>query len=209
MDWPLTTIRAETRTYTGRPSENQLSTENLDAAINHVYQNVLPLEIECEALRGWFEYNLSASEDEVTVDPDTYLVIRKPITIDGDPVDFYLNPSLFYGIWPESQTYTETQPTHILYYNHTLILRPPSDGVYPLKAATVLKPDALTEDGDKPLENIWGPLIAVDAAIKIFLDNGQKDEAKTLTDSLRVYYLARIFGKEVKQLEGQRSIPRF
>lgn len=205
MDWTLEKIRAKVRKLTGRPDEEAISNTDLDNFINHYYQNVFPLEVLPPELFEWFTQNTSATLDSWVVD-EKYLTFRDPFTIAGYPISFYLNAKDFYELFPETQTYTKAQPTDVLFFNQTLLFRPPPDAIYQFKAQTVLRPDALTLTTHKPPNQLWGPIVAYASAIDIKEENGEDIENLT---PLYDFYLARIVRQNLVNLSTQKSIPRF
>lgn len=206
----LQTIRAKVRTLIGDSSYDETA---LDVIINRIYQRSMPLEFRLEALESEFEQVTSEGTSSYTVDPDTYLVIREPVYLDGAPVSFYRNKTLFYLMFPKDQTYTNSTPSSILYNQQTLILMPPPDkngdevgGHYKLVADTILVPTALSAIDDTPLEELWGAVIAADAAIDILMDTERQEEAESLF-KYREFHASKIRQKELMQFVNMRGIP--
>lgn len=207
MDWTLEKIRGKVRELSGRPDEGAITTSKLDDYINHYYQNVFPLEALPPELREWFTKNTSKDLDTYPVD-EKNLAFREPFTIAGWPIKFYLNVKDFYEKFPETQTYTKDQPTDVLFYNQTLIFRPPPNAAYQFKAGVILRPDALIQMTDRPPNQLWGPVIAYGTAIEIKQDNGEFEENDPLV-SVYDFYLTLAKRQNLVNLGTQRSIPRF
>jgi len=207
MDWTLAEIKAKVRQLTGRPDTAQLSEANLKNYINRFYRNTFPLILPTSELEGWYEKTLTASIDEYDLDEE-YLTLDVPYTIDGNPVDFYENPSRFYQLWPESQTWQEAQPYSVLFYGRKLLFRPPPDKAYDFKAACIKRPTAFDQETDKPLNQAWGPAIAYGAGIDILMDAGETNEAQALSTGLGLI-LKTIDQGEIRDLTDRRSIPRY
>lgn len=205
MTWDLAEIRSKVRKLTGRPDTGQISDIELDSFINHYYQNVLPIELDPEELEDWYLLNTVIDDEDYTVE-ENYLTLSAPFTIAGWPINFYLDKSLFFEKFPETQTYTANQPTDVLFYNRTLLFRPKPDAVYQFKAATILRPDPLVETSDAPLNQLWGPVIAYGAAIEIKGENAE--DVDSLTGFYDIYLTTARRPKLLK-LQGQRAIPRF
>ena len=207
MDWTLEKIRAKVRKLSGRPDEEALSTSDLDNYINHYYQNVFPIEAVPPELKNWFTENTTDGTESYAVD-EKNLAFKEPFTIAGYPINYYLNPKLFYEKFPETQSYTKAQPTDVLFFKKTLLFRPPPDGVYQFKAQVILRPDPLILISDKPLNQLWGPVIAHAAAIEVKQDNGEFEEIEALFN-LYQYYLALVTRQNLIDLQTQGSIPRY
>lgn len=206
----LTKIRAKVRTLIGDSSYDQTA---LDVVINRVYQRSMPLEFRLEALESEFSQVTDEGISSYSVDPDLYLVIREPVYLDGAPVSFYRNKTLFYQMFPKDQTYTNSTPSCILYNQQELIFMPPPDlngdeagGNYKLIADTVLVPTALSLAADEPIEKLWGPVIATDAAIEIMMDTDRKEEAADLFE-FREFQARKIRQKELMQFTTVRGRP--
>ena len=207
MDWTLTKIRAKVRKLTGRPDEGAITNVDLDDYINHYYQNVFPLEALPSELKKWFTQDTSSILDSWAVD-EKNLAFREPFTIAGYPINYYLNAKDFYEKFPETQSYTKGQPTDVLFFNRSLLFRPPPDAIYQFKAETILRPDALTLEGDKPLNQLWGPVIVYGSTIEIKQDNGELEDHDSLV-SIYNYYLLLAQRQDIVSRGTQRSIPRF
>lgn len=208
MDWTVTKIKAKVRDLTARPTTSQLSEADLLDYILNFYCNSFPLILETHELEGWYTKTLTTGVDTYELDEE-YLQLDIPYTLDGKPLNFYENPSLFYRIWPESQTYSNAEPSHVLFYDRSLLFRPAPDlSTYEFKAACIKRPTAFTDDDGKPPNQAWGPVIAYGAAIDIFMDNGEQAEADKISGGF-AYYLGLVNGQEIKYLVNKRSIPRF
>lgn len=93
--WNLLQIRDEVRNLTGRFSENDLSTQDLDIQINRYYQLVFPAEVKLE--KKFTEYLLLTIPNQPYYDlPDTtYTNFVPPARIDNLPLYWYQDYSTF------------------------------------------------------------------------------------------------------------------
>lgn len=210
MEWTLTKIKAKVRDLTGRPSTFQLSEADLLDYINAFYQYVLPNEIGLIDLETWFELETSGTDSGAyALDPQMQY-ITTPITIDGVPISFSQNPTLFFELFPRDaeDTALRQQPSHCLLYDRIIYLRPLADKTYTLKAAVGKRPDPFGEESGTPEDNAWGPFIAYGVAIDILSDNGEDDEVQAKSVGYE-YHKENITRKQIFPLVGQRSIPRY
>jgi len=208
MDWTLTAIKAKVRKLSGRPSTAQLSDADLLNFINNFYRNSFPLLLDTKELEDWYTKTLSIGVSDYTLDED-YLNLDPPFTIDGATIDFYENPTLFYKLWPETQTYTNAKPSDVLLYDRKLTFRPPPDlATYVFKAACIKKPTAFAGADDKPPNQNWGPVVSYGAAIDIYMDNGEISEANGLNSGF-AFFLGIVNKHHKKYLTGVRSIPHY
>ena len=208
MEWDLTKIRSKIKNLTGRPN---LADSEIDDYVNNFYQYILPQEVSALELKTWFEASTSNGTGEYLLDSDM-IAVRNPVTIDGTRINLY-GPSstdTFFIKYPrDNEAASEyTKPTDALQDDRTLFLRPIPDDTYTVKAAVYKRPTALSTGSDRPLDDSWGPLISYFAAIEIYIDKGEADEAANLT---QIYngYRSSINIKKLLQLTEQQAIPRF
>lgn len=207
MDWTLADIRTRIRRLTGKLSTYQLTDAELDKYINNFYRNSLPVKLRSPHFDGWWEYTTVAGTDEVSL-ADTYLSIGAPFTIEGIEYALSQNPTIFYGAWPESETYDQDEPYDALLFNRTVILRPPPDDAYDVKAKAIVKPTALVSPSDAPLDSSWGLLIAHGTAIDIKLDDGDMQAAAELSGAFQALLEDAIL-PVLMQFNESRSVPGF
>lgn len=220
--WNLSTIKTKIRNITGRISTDQLSDDDLVNYINRYYQLVFPLEVRPAELKGWFqfdtvdgtdEYDLTSQTDSVTgnIFEDEVVSIEFPVTIDGYDIDYYLNPIEFYSIWPESSTYTDAQPSDVLYYDETLIFRPTPDDAYTFKIAAWKRPTAFANSSptsEYPILEDWGPIIAYGTAKEIFEDDGDVESIMKIEENYQTQK-DRIMRRVHYQNANSRAYPTF
>lgn len=111
-------------------------------------------------------------------------------------------------IYAKYQGYTGNRPQGVLFYENQFTLRPVPDQVYQIRMEGYIKPDALSADGDTPLQEEWGPLIAYGASLEIFSDRGDTDNFDRYYPMLKRYENVAL-GRTIQQLTVEQSVPRF
>jgi hypothetical protein len=223
--WTLLTIRGYARERSGFNSISQISDSDIDVIINRVYRSLLPSEIITNAMEGFFSLTATVGVGVYDVDEEV-LKLSKPVTLDdgdGDQVaglDFYTDPASFFQLYPEDASVANSIPQAVLLYGNEnstgvikdkqLYVRPIPDGTYTIKFASVTRPQALSADSDPPVDDDMGYLLATMTALEIINVKAGGDSVRKgdlMID--RTYYQNRIDNKQVKQMTGRRSIPRF
>lgn len=217
--YQLIDIKSKIRKLTARPSVNQLSETELLKYINRYYQLQLPLEIRPLELRGWFEFDLTAGQDEYDLTSivdfpagtfdDLYISIEAPCMIDGYPLNLYIDPVEFLQTWPESVVFDDSEPDDVLFYDQKLVFRAPPDNIYHVKFAAWLRPAALVNDTDYPVNETWGTLIALGASLELLTDAAEIERAADIVQLKRVEIITRIMRRSSFQYVNQRSIPKW
>ena len=107
---------------------------------------------------------------------------------------------------------TNNTPISVLYWNHTLIIRPHPDtnfgANYRLIADSVVIPTVLVLPADEPIEKLWGMILAIDSAIDIMMNTDRQEEIKAL-GAMRMKHLSLITTKELMDFTQVRSKPQF
>ena len=215
LTWILTEIEAEVRELVGMPGTSGLDETAMRDRINDFYQNFFPEDIDVQELESWWEFDTADDDDCEESLPATVRTISKPMTLkDSDDtiskVKFYLNKAVFFELYPEDATDEEAErgtPAAALLYNRTLYLRPKADEVFTFKAASKIKPDALTA-GTAPLNVQWGPAIAQGTAVMI-KNRGSDFEAAKEKDKAYQALITIINRRDLKQSSNQRAMPRW
>lgn len=104
MAWQLSSIRTKTRRLSGRISTNQLSDAEVLDYINEYYTETLVAELNLNELETWKDFQTTVNDEDYTLD-STDFVVRQPIYVNGDEINFYTDPDLFYNAYP--RTYYE------------------------------------------------------------------------------------------------------
>lgn len=93
--WNLAAIRQLVRQVTGRYSEDELSTTELDTAINQYYQYTFPAEVKLERQYTYYEFLTTANQAYYDL-PDGYTNLVPPAIIDWQNLLWYQDPGYFY-----------------------------------------------------------------------------------------------------------------
>lgn len=98
-------------------------------------QNDAPQDVRLFEDQTWWEFDINVGDSPYAVDLDAlgYSTIQPPAYVGGFKVYWYQDPTEFYAIWPETQTYQVQRPTYILYYDNELVFRGPPDTTYSVK----------------------------------------------------------------------------
>lgn len=205
--WTLEKIRQEVRSLTGRKSESQMTTAQLDDYINEYYTLQMPLDLDLEESQEFWTGETADGVDNVPLDAEV-LIIKPPLTVAGYPMELVDEPVRFYALYPKSgEPYTENRPDTALYYGRVLILRPPPDGIYQLHAPCLTIPYVLTA-GQGPNRDAWGRLLCLGTSILIFGSKGEREAVERLQpayDGQR----ALVQRPYLKRMAGFRGQPRF
>lgn len=108
--WTLYDIMQKVRATTGRPDESQLSNENLVDYINRYYQFVMPKELKTFFGYTYYTFFTQPGIPTYTVPTDnsgssltdnsTFMTLNPQVYIGGFPVDWYIDPDLFFQDYP-------------------------------------------------------------------------------------------------------------
>jgi len=194
------------RSLSGRSTEANLSTADLDRHINEYYQNTLVVEVPgIKQQQAWVEITTSSGVDSYLLQEDWNLVLG-PVTIDGTPAEIVTQDAeYFYDRWPQDVDTPTGQPTEVLLIGSDLVLRPSPDAAYTVKYRTVSFPlTPLVAEGDKPMNCLYGRLIAFGTAIDLLLEKGQFDTAQALSS---VYDTLLTMAKRPQILELMHQTP--
>lgn len=101
--WNLTQIIAEVRSITGRPDASMLSDESIVNTINQYYQYVLPKELKIFWGYTYDTFFTQAGIDHYTAD-NNYATVNPTVTVDGFPMEFYIDPDTFYQDYPNQKS---------------------------------------------------------------------------------------------------------
>lgn len=216
LTWTLEEIEAEVRQLTGKPGTTDLDQAAMWDRINDFYQNVFPGDIYAQELESWWTFDTAVDDDCEEDLPATVFTIEKPMTLkDSDDtitkLGFYINKSTFYKLYPEDATDEEDErgtPAAALLYNRTVHLRPKADEVFTFKAASTIKPDALTT-GVAPLNVQWGPAIAQGTAVMI--NNRDKDFDAAKEKAVVYQAMINVINRPnlIQRTKNKRAMPRW
>lgn len=219
--WDLESIRKKVRNLTGMQGASQITNDDMNGYINRYYQYTFPLEIKPRALQGYYEFDLTASDDEYDLGStfyDSYTTLASLAwmsdgTTSTDETEFhdmtvYMDPETFYDVWPLSGTYTETRPSSVLIWENKLLFRAPPDDTYRFKIKAWQRPSELEADGDKPTQVEWGPVLATGAALEILEDMGDGDGIQRV-QAMHQKYLNNVNSIGTAWLSDRRAAPSF
>lgn len=123
-------------------------------------------------------------------------------------ITFNVNPVASAVIYAKYIGYSGNRPQGVLFFNNQFTLRPIPDQDYNILMQGYIKPVALTNPTDTPLQEEWGQLIAYGTSLDIFANSGD-------TDNYDRYYpiFKRMenvaLGRTIQQYTVQQSVPRF
>lgn len=216
LTWTIEEIETEVRTLTGKPGTTDLDQPAMWDRINDFYQNVFSGDVYVQELDSWWTFDTAVDDDCEEALPATVFTIEKPMTLkDSDnnisKVRFYVNKSTFFELYPEDTTDEEAErgtPAAALLYNRILYLRPKADEVFTFKAASTIKPDALTA-GETPLNVQWGPAIAQGTAVMIRNRDKDFEAAKELAVVYQALILVINRPNLIQMTKNKRAMPRY
>lgn len=99
----LASIRKKVRRLTGRPSENQLSTSDIDDYINTFYRWDLPAELKLLDLKKTYSFITEPDIDIYDFTPNDINTIEPPVYVGGNIAAFTQNREYFFSANPEIQ----------------------------------------------------------------------------------------------------------
>lgn len=216
LTWTIEEIEAEVRALAHMPGTSGFTQVAMWARINDFYQNWFPFDIDVQELESWWTTDTADDDDGSYALPANVFTIEEPMTVkDSDDnvtkVGFYVNKSNFFQLYPEDAHDEEDErdtPQAALLYSRTVYLRPRADEVFTFKAASKIKPDALTA-GAAPLNVQWGPAIAQGTAVLI--KNRLSDiEAALEKDKVYQAMITKINRRDLIQMtKNKRAMPRY
>ncbi len=98
--WTLAQIRTKVRSVTGRPSQDQITDDQLNAYINNYYVYTMPFELKEEITDQFLTFKTTPGID-VYAFPGGYFTDSPGAYADGFPLVFYQDPDVFYQDWPQ------------------------------------------------------------------------------------------------------------
>lgn len=93
--WNLAAIRQLIRQLTGRLTEDELTTQQLDIDINQYYQFTFPAEVKLERQYTYYEFLTKANQAYYDL-PEGYTNLVPPAIIDWQSLLWYQDPGYFY-----------------------------------------------------------------------------------------------------------------
>lgn len=123
-------------------------------------------------------------------------------------VTFTSAPAASAVIYAKYQGYQGNRPQGCLFFNNEFTFMPVPDQAYRIQMQGYIRPTGLTADGDSPLQEEWGPLIAYGAALEIFSDRGDEESYASYFPIFKRYENVAL-GRTIQQLSVEQSVPRF
>jgi hypothetical protein len=160
--------------------------------------------------RSWYEMTLVTGQGtyDINLDNENLSTINPPAYVDGYEIFWYQDPAAFYRIFPETQTYQETRPQYVLYYNNQLVFRNPPDQDYGFKVASYTVDMAITNLGDSIPQAHWMRYLGYGMSLDIFADYGELDQYNNYFPIFQ-RYKNMVVAREHQQNMSQRTSPKF
>ena len=168
--------------------------------------------------RTYYEFTLSpSSPDPFPVDLQTIVLangqvgastIEPPCYADGFFVFWYQSPQEFFAIWPETQQYTPSRPTYVLYYNNELIFRNPPNKDYLIKMTAYQVEWQIDVTSQTLNQDYLFRYIVYNTALDIFGDYGEIDQYNKYFP-LYQRYKNLVVARTWFQQQNQRPAPEF
>lgn len=119
-------------------------------------------------------------------------------------VAFAVGVTIGESIFAQYHPYVASRPRDILFYNQQFELRPIPDKTYEVRVLSLIRPTQMAGAASSPEFTEWCSLIAYGAALKIFVENGDWDEYKSL---YAVFQQQKNLAQRraLKQLSNQRA----
>lgn len=110
-DSTLTAIRLKVRRLTASPSEQSLTTDTIDQAINTFYQSDFPYAIKLDQMRSVYTFYTSPNIEKYPMNVNFNQGIRSPVYFEGIQGYFFKDRQEFYNMWPRWPTLSTQSPT--------------------------------------------------------------------------------------------------
>lgn len=205
------------RNVTGRVdvSDPQFTNEEMLKRLQQFAELQATQDIRIVKNNTWYEFTLGPTDlNPYPVDLQNIVLVDGTVgasTIgplcyaDGFYVFWYQDPGDFYRLWPETQQYTPSRPTYVLYYNNELTFRNPPNKVYNIKIQAY-RVEVLSSPN---LESAYlYRYLAYGMALDIFSDYGEMDRWNEIYPVFR-RYRALVYSRTYSQLQNQRPNPEF
>lgn len=103
-DSTLTAIRQKVRRLTSSPSEQTLSTDTIDQAINTFYSQDFPYAIKLDQMRSVYSFFTIPNVERYPLNVNYNQGIRAPVYFEGISGSFFKDREQFYAMWPRWPT---------------------------------------------------------------------------------------------------------
>lgn len=99
-EWTRADIRTKIRNVTGRPNASMISNEDINARMNRYYQFVLPKELKIFWGYTYYNFFTQPNVDQYVSPFNTFQTFNPAVTVDGFPINWYIDPDIFYQNYP-------------------------------------------------------------------------------------------------------------
>lgn len=103
-DSTLTAIRQKVRRLTASPSEQTLTTDAIDQAINTFYSQDFPYAIKLDQMRSVYSFFTIPNVDRYPLNVNYNQGIRAPVYFEGINGSFFKDREQFFAMWPRWPT---------------------------------------------------------------------------------------------------------
>lgn len=103
--WTLSDIRQKVRQVTGRFTENEITTTQLDDYINKYYTLTFPAEVKLEQKHVYYSFTTSANQAYYDQPETTFTNFEPPATVNNLQLLWYQNPNDFFQNNPLQYTF--------------------------------------------------------------------------------------------------------
>ncbi len=103
-DSTINAIRLKIRRLIASPSEQQITTDTIDQAINTFYQNDFPYGIKLDQMRSVYTFYTAPYQSKYPLNVNFNQGIRAPVYVDGIQGNFFKDRSEFFRMWPRYPT---------------------------------------------------------------------------------------------------------
>ena len=201
------------RNVTGRiDSSDPLFSDSIMLGYANDFLNlIMPQEVRLYENKTWWTFNLeTTSADPYPVNLQTlgFTTIGSTAYCGGFDLQWYQSPGLFFGKWPETQTYIAQRPLDVLYYNNELVFRGPPDKTYEIKISAYKVESELSGETDLLENDYFWRYVAYGASLDIFSDFGEMEEYKKYY-SVFMRYKGLVYARTNQQTMSQRTFPTF
>lgn len=199
------------RNVTGRvdSSDPLFSDSVMMKYLNDFLNLIMPQDVRLYENKTWYEFNTVVDQSEYNINLDTlgYTTLGPLAYVDGFRMEWFQSPGLFYGKWPETQTYTSQRPVDILYYDNQLVFRGPPDEIYEVKIQAYAVESTVSTSTTVDSPYFWR-YAAYGAALDLFSDFGEMDQYQKYYPVF-MRYKSLVYARTNQQLMSQRSTPTF
>ncbi len=172
---------------------------------------IMPQEVRLYENKTWWEFNLLTTDADplpVNLQTEGFTTIGPPAYADGFDLNWYQLPALFFGRWPETQTFVTQRPVDVLYWNNELIFRGPPNETIAIKITAYKVEAILAGNGDAIKNAYFWRYVAYGGSLDLFSDFGEMDNYNKYYPVFR-RYRSLVYARTNQQLMSERAFPAF